>query len=187
LKRRLIGLYFSVAVLLSLGWWINRLTEPEEIRSPREGRYPDSYAEGLIVSTYDEQGKLKQQLQSRRMRYFEKEGLTELEQPTLWHHSPQTPTLQMRAKLGLIRRSEETLRLPGRVDIDRPGGMGSAPLRIVTQDLTLRFEDTFASTDGPVRIESDHQWMTATGMEAWLKQPLRLKLLHDVRGYYEFQ
>jgi lipopolysaccharide export system protein LptC len=187
LKRRLIGLFFSVAVLLSLGWWINRLTEPEEIRPPRAGRYPDSYAEGLMVSTYDEQGNLKQQLQSQRMFYFEQEGLTELEQPTLWHHSPNAPSLRMWAQQGLIRRSEETLRLPGRVVIDRPRDMDLPPLHIITQDLTLRFEDTFASTDGPVRIESDQQWMTATGMEAWMKQPLRLKLLHDVRGYYEFQ
>jgi lipopolysaccharide export system protein LptC len=186
LKRRFIGLFFSVAVLLSLGWWINRLTEPEETRSPGQGRYPDSYAEGLVLNTYDEQGNLKQQLQSQRMHYYESEGLTELEQPILLHHNPNTPSLRMWSQQGLIRRNEETLQLPGQVVIDRPGDVDSPPLHIVTQDLTLRFEDSFANTDGPVRIESDQQWMTATGMEAWLKEPLRLKLLNDVRGYYEF-
>jgi lipopolysaccharide export system protein LptC len=174
-------------VVLSLGWWVNQLTKPEETRQLEVGRYPDSYADGLVVITYDEQGSLKQRLQTKRMKHFENPGLTELEQPILWHHNQQRPPLQMRAQQGLIRRNEETLHLSGRVVIDRVSGVNSVPLHIVTQDLMLRFEDAYATTDGPVRIESDQQWMTATGMEAWLKEPLRLKLLHEVRGYYEFQ
>ncbi|MEW7974688.1 MAG: LPS export ABC transporter periplasmic protein LptC [Candidatus Thiodiazotropha endolucinida] len=187
MKRQLIGLFFIGAALLSLGWWMNRLMQPEETRTPGVRHDPDSYAEGLVVQTYDEQGALKQRLQSREMRHFEKTGITELQQPVLWHYNHQSPPLQMRAQEGLIRRSEESLHLAGGVVIDRPSGADTVPLHIVTQDLTLHFEDSFATTDGPVRIESDDQWMTATGMEAWLKEPLRLKLLHEVRGYYEFQ
>jgi LPS export ABC transporter protein LptC len=176
-----------MAALLSLSWWMNRLIQPEEIRRPAAGRYPDSYAEGLVVRTYDEEGTLAQRMQSQGMRYYKQTGVTELQQPILWHYSETGPPLQMRAQEGLIRSSEETLHLPGRVVIDRPSGADSAPLHIVTQDLTLHFEDSFATTDGPVRIESDQHWMTAKGMEAWLKESLRLKLLHEVRGYYEFQ
>jgi lipopolysaccharide export system protein LptC len=186
LKRRLIGLFFSIAVLLSLGWWISRLTEPEEVRPTGVGRYPDSYADGLVVSTYDEQGNLKQRLQSQEMQYFEKTGLTELEQPVFWHHNQQAPPLRMWAEQGLIRRSEETLYLPGPVVIDRSAGVNSVPLHIITRELTLRFKDSYANTHGPVRIESEKQWITATGMEAWLEESLRFKLLRDVRGYYEF-
>lgn len=187
MKRQLIGLFFIIAALLSLGWWMNRLTQPETIRQPAVGRYPDSYADGLVVKTYDKQGDLKQRLQSQGMKYYEQSGVTELRQPVLWHYNQKAPPLQMQARDGVIRRSEETLHLPGRVVIDRPGGAESAPLHIVTQDLTLHFEDAFATTGGPVRIESDRQWMTATGLEAWLREPLRLKLLHEVRGYYEFK
>jgi lipopolysaccharide export system protein LptC len=187
LKRQLIGLFFIVAALLSLGWWMNRLTQPEEVRQPSDRLTPDAYAKGLVVRTYDEKGALKQQLQSQGMEYFEKTGITQLQQPVLWHYNLNSPPWQMRAQDGLIQRSEETLYLTGQVVIDRPSGVDSAPLHIVTQDLTLRFQNSHATTDGPVRIESDAQWVTATGMEAWLKEPLRLKLLHEVRGYYEFQ
>lgn len=166
---------------------MNRLTQPEVVRQVAVGRYPDSYAEGLVVRTYDEQGALKQRLESQGMKHYKDPGLTELHQPVLWQYNQEGPPLQMRAQEGLIRPSEETLHLPGRVVIDRPGGADTAPLHIVTQDLTLHAEDSFATTDGPVRIESNQQWMTATGMEAWLKGPLRLKLLREVRGYYEFQ
>ena len=155
-----------VAVLLSLGWWMNRLTQPDEIRPPGVRLYPDSYAEGLVVRTYDEQGALKQQLHSQGMKHYEKKGVTELQQPVLWHYNPQSPPLQMQAQDGLINRNGGSLHLPGRVVIDRPSGADLAPLHIVTQDLTLYFDDSFATTDGPVRIESDNQWMTATGMEA---------------------
>jgi lipopolysaccharide export system protein LptC len=187
LKRRLIGLLFIAAALLSLSWWLNRLIQPEEIRQSAAGRYADSYAEGLVVRTYDEQGALKQRLQSQSMRHYKKDGITELQQPILWYYNQKGPPLQMKAQDGLIRPGEEMIHLPGRVVIDRPSGAESAPLHIVTQDLTLHFEDSFATTDGSVRIESDRHWMTAKGMEAWLKEPLRLKLLHEVRGYYEFQ
>jgi LPS export ABC transporter protein LptC len=187
LKHRFIGLFFILAALLSLTWWMNRLIQPEEIRQPAVGRYPDAYADALVVRTYDEQGGLKQRLRSQRMRFYKEEGVTELRQPMLWHYNQKGPPVQMRAREGLIRSDEETLHLSGPVTIDRPTGADTAPLHIVTQDLTLHFDDTFATTDGPVRIESDEYWMTATGMEAWLKAPLRLKLLHEVRGYYEFQ
>jgi lipopolysaccharide export system protein LptC len=187
LKRQLIGFFFIVAALLSLGWWMNILTQPDEIRQPNVRRTPDAYAEGLVVRTYDEKGALKQRLRSQEMKYFEKTGVTQLQQPILWYYNHKSPPWQMRAQAGHIRGSEETLHLTGRVVIDRPSGVDSAPLHITTQDLALRLENSFATTDGPVRIESDEQWVTATGMEAWLKKPLRLKLLHEVRGYYEFQ
>jgi lipopolysaccharide export system protein LptC len=177
---------FLFAALLSLGWWMNRLTQPEQTTPPAVGRYPDSYAEDLVVRTYNEQGALKQRLQSQRMRHYKNDGVTELQRPILWHYNQKGPPLQMQAQEGLIRPGEETLHLPGRVVIDRPSGADSAPLRIVTQDLTLHVEDSYATTDGPVRIESDQHWMSAKGMEAWLKDSLRLKLLHEVRGYYEF-
>ncbi|MGD8914373.1 MAG: LPS export ABC transporter periplasmic protein LptC [Candidatus Thiodiazotropha sp.] len=187
MKRRLIGLFFIVAALLSLDWWMNRLTQPEEIMRTGVRLTPDAYAKGLVVRTYDEKGVLKQRLRSQGMKYFEKTGTTQLQQPTLWHYNHKGPPWHVWAQDGLIRRSEQTLHLTGRVVIDRPSGVDSAPLHIITEDLTLHFENSFATTDGPVRIESDEQWVTATGMEAWLKEPLRLKLLHEVRGYYEFQ
>jgi len=36
-----------------------------------------------------------------------------------------------------------------------------------------------------VRIENGRQWITAVGMEGWLKAPIRLHLLHQARGRYE--
>ncbi|MES9968908.1 MAG: LPS export ABC transporter periplasmic protein LptC [Candidatus Thiodiazotropha sp.] len=187
MKRQLIGLFFILAALLSLGWWMHRLTQPEESKQRSVKIYPDSYAEGLVVQTYDEQGVLKQRLHSQGMEFFEQTGITKLKQPTLWHFNQQGSHLQLQAQDGVISDNESTLHLPGRVVIDRPGGGDSAPLHIITRDLTMHIDESFATTDAPVRIESDRQWMTATGLEAWLKGPMRLKLLNEVRGYYEVQ
>jgi lipopolysaccharide export system protein LptC len=186
LKRRLVGPVFIVAALLSLGWWLNRLTQPEEIRQPGAGRSPDSYAEGLVIRAYDDQGELRQRLLSQSMRYFEDTGITELRRPIFRQYTHRGSPWTMQADQGFIRRIEGSLYLPGPVVIDRPGSTESAPLHIITRELTLFFDDSFATTKASVRIESDEQWMTATGMEAWFKEPVRLKLLHDVRGYYEF-
>ncbi len=187
MKRRLVGLILIFSALLSLGWWLNRLTQPEEILERSTERSPDSYAEGLVIRAFDDHGALKQRLQSQAMRYFEDTGITELQHPLFWHYNQQGPPWTMQANQGLIRRSERSLYLPGQVVIDRPGSEVSLPLHIITRDLTLFFDDSFATTRSAVRIESDDQWVTATGMEAWLQDPARLKLLHEVRGYYEFQ
>lgn len=175
-----------LAALLSLGWWLNRLTQPEEVRQSGSKIAPDSYADGLVVDSYDVNGNLKQRLQSAGMRYFDKTGITELQQPRLWHYNQQGPPWRMEADRGVIRSDEEIVHLPGRVIIDRPGSKDSAPLHIITHDLTLHADDSMATTEGAVRIESDRQWVTATGMQAWFQEPMRLKLLHEVRGYYEF-
>ncbi|MES9993465.1 MAG: LPS export ABC transporter periplasmic protein LptC [Candidatus Thiodiazotropha sp.] len=186
MKHRLIGLVLMLAALLSLSWWLNRLTQPEELRQPGAKISPDSYAEGLVVDTYDESGNLKQRLQSTEMRYFDNTGITELQQPRVWHYNREGPPWRMEADQGLISGKEERVHLPGPVVIDRPAGEKSAPLQIITQDLTLHLKDSMATTEGSVRIESDAQWVTATGMQAWFQGPVRLKLLHEVRGYYEF-
>ncbi|PUB78920.1 MAG: LPS export ABC transporter periplasmic protein LptC [gamma proteobacterium symbiont of Ctena orbiculata] len=187
MKHRLIGLFIMLAALLSLGWWLNRWTQPEEVRQPSVKISPDAYADALVVDSYDAGGNLKQRLQSKGMKFFDNTGITELRQPRLWHYNQQGPPWRMEADRGVIRGDQEIVHLPGPVVIDRPGGKETAPLHITTQDLTLHSDRSMATTEGPVRIESDAQWVTAVGMQAWFQQPMRLKLLHKVRGYYEFQ
>ncbi|MCU7803341.1 MAG: LPS export ABC transporter periplasmic protein LptC [Candidatus Thiodiazotropha sp. (ex Lucinoma borealis)] len=186
MKPRLLGLLLILAALLSLSWWMNELTHSPETRPQSAEQFPDSYAEGLVVRTYSEKGTLKQKLVSTRMQHYQQTGVTELQQPILWQFNEQTQPWKMQAEEGLVKRREETIFLPGKVVIDRSGDESLVPYHILTQDLTLQFKDSFASTEQPVRIESGSQWVTAVGMEAWLKQPMRLKLLHQVRGYYDF-
>ena len=176
-----------LAAALSLAWWVNELTQPE-VKKRRVARdTPDSYAQELLVKRYDESGRLFQTLRAPRMEHFDKSGITELTQPVVRQYSVDKPPWIMRAERGVAKRREETLYLPGRVVIDRDAKGDIAPYHIVTEDLTLEMRNSFASTSRAVDIESGQQRVSALGMQAWFDEPPRLKLLHQVRGHYEFK
>jgi lipopolysaccharide export system protein LptC len=176
-----------LALVLSLAWWIDELTRPE-VKKPQIARdTPDSYAHDLVVKRYNESGFLLQMLRTPRMTHFEKSGTTELSRPVVWQFSPDNPPWRMQAEFGVLKRREETIFLPGRVVIERNGKGDIAPYHIVTQDLTLDVKKSFASTSEAVQVNSNQQRLSALGMQAWLNEPPRLKLLHQVRGHYEFE
>ncbi|MCU7923815.1 MAG: LPS export ABC transporter periplasmic protein LptC [Candidatus Thiodiazotropha sp. (ex Dulcina madagascariensis)] len=187
MKRRLLGILLMLAGLLSLGWWMNEIGRSPEKPPRAAGTSPDAYAEGLVVWTYDENGLLKRKMVTPGMRHFEQPGITELQRPLLMQFNPASPPWTMRAEEGIARSGDETLFFPGNVTLERPGNADLAPYRVTTRDLTVALRTEFASTPRAVRIESDGQWVTAQGMEAWLDRPMRLKLLRQVRGYYDFE
>ncbi|MCU7905750.1 MAG: LPS export ABC transporter periplasmic protein LptC [Candidatus Thiodiazotropha sp. (ex Epidulcina cf. delphinae)] len=187
MKHRLLGILLMFAALLSLGWWMNELGRSPEKKPSATETSPDAYAEGLVVWTYDVSGLLKRKMVAPGMRYFEPTGITELQRPLLMQFNPGSPPWEMQAEEGIARSRDETLFFPGSVTLERPGDAELSSYRFLTRDLTLALRTEFASTTQAVRIESDGQWVTAVGMEAWLNQPMRLKLLRQVRGYHDFK
>jgi lipopolysaccharide export system protein LptC len=93
----------------------------------------------------------------------------------------------MKAPQGIAYHQAELIYLPGNVVIEREGTQELAPYYIETRELVLKIPDAFASTAKEVSIKSAEQWTTAVGLQAWLNEPPRLKLLHQVRGHYDFK
>ncbi len=186
MKRRLLALSLLLAALLSLGWWIRELTAPVEIKRQASMESPSAYAEQLTVHTFDTSGRLEQTLKTPHMEHYESRNTSDLSQPVLWRFNPDTPPWRMQAEQALVHNDEDRIFLPGEVIIDRAANSQHPPYHIVTRDLHLETADAHATTEQPVLIESDQQQITAIGMEGWLKAPIKLKLLHQVRGYYEF-
>ncbi|MES9940038.1 MAG: LPS export ABC transporter periplasmic protein LptC [Candidatus Thiodiazotropha sp. 6PLUC2] len=187
MNRRLLGLSLMLALVLSLAWWVNELTRPEMQKRQVARDIPDSYAVDLHVKQYNEDGELLQTLQTPKMLHYEKRGITELLKPVVWRFRADTPPWRMQAEQGVADHQQETLYLPGRVIIEREGKGDFAPYLIETEDLTFKSKDSYASTAEAVEIQSGQQRISAVGMQAWLTEPSRLKLLHQVRGYYEFE
>jgi lipopolysaccharide export system protein LptC len=57
-------------------------------------------------------------------------------------------------------------------------------MRIDTTNLRVQPHQDYAETDEHVRVVSEANWVDATGMQAWLRPPTRLKFLSEVTGYY---
>ncbi|MET0050869.1 MAG: LPS export ABC transporter periplasmic protein LptC [Candidatus Thiodiazotropha sp.] len=186
MKRRLLAPLLLLAAVLSLAWWVNELSQPDSPPPEAAQNTPDAYADGLRVKRFDEQGLLIQDLQSPRMIHFEQVGVTEFTRPVLHQYSAQTPPWTLQAERGVARHHEEKLFLPGEVTIDRPGDEDIAPYHIRTRDLNLAMPGVHVTTDQSVTVTSREQRISGRGLDAWLQEPARLRLLHQVRGHYVF-
>jgi lipopolysaccharide export system protein LptC len=186
LNRRLIAFSLLLASLLSIVWWIREWMTPEETTGKAAIESPDYYAEQLSVQSYDENGRLKQTLKTPHMEHFASNDTAILSQPRLWRYNPDTPPWRMRAEKALADSTNDKIFMPGEVFIDRDAYGANAAYRVTTRDLTLETADAHATTAAPVRIENGRQWITAVGMEGWLKAPIKLHLLHQARGRYVF-
>ncbi|MCU7843624.1 MAG: LPS export ABC transporter periplasmic protein LptC [Candidatus Thiodiazotropha sp. (ex Monitilora ramsayi)] len=186
MKRHLLSISLLLAALLSIGWWLREiLTPPPETRSVAVEK-PDYYAEQLKVRTYGTDGRLVQTLETPHMEHFESTATATLIKPVLWRYNPETPPWQIQAEKAFANHDTETIFMPGEVVMDRQGTELHAPYHIVTSDLTVETRSAHATTDAPVRVDSNQQWIKAIGMEGWLKTPAKIHLLSQVRGRYVF-
>lgn len=187
MKRQLLATGLLLAALLSLGWWIRELARPTEIEHQATAESPSAVAEELTVHTYDLTGRLEQTLKTPHMEHYESSNTSELLRPVLWSFNPDSPPWRMQGEKALVKNDEERIFLPGEVVIDRSADPQNRAYHIVTRDLTLETANAHATTSQPVLIESREQRITAVGMEGWLKKPIKLNLLSQVRGHYVFE
>jgi LPS export ABC transporter protein LptC len=187
LKRQLLATGLLLAALLSLVWWIRELARPTETERQATAESPNAVAEELTVHTYDMTGRLQQTLKTPHMEHYESRNTSELLRPILWRFNPDSPPWRMQGEMALANNKEERIFLPGKVVIDRSADPRNQAYHIVTSDLTLETANAHATTSQPVLIESGEQQITAVGMEGWLKKPIKLNLLNQVRGRYVFE
>ena len=119
------------------------------------------------------------------MRHFPDDESTELTRPQMLLLAPGKPPWRVRSETGWISSGGALILLQGEVHIEREAGEGVRPLHLVTRDLRVQPKDEYAETDQPVRVESGANRVESIGLQAWLREPVRIKLLADVRGYYE--
>lgn len=186
MNPRLLALSLLLAALLSLAWWVRQLTTPPEVVQQVSEESPNAVAEQLRVHSYDAEGRLEQTLLTPRMEHYDSRGTTELSEPVLWQFNPDSPPWRISAEKAIARDDEALIFLPGQVVVDRDPAPSYPAYHIVTRDLTLETDTSRTTTEAPVRIESGRQWITAVGMEGWLRSPIKLNLLNQVKGHYVF-
>jgi lipopolysaccharide export system protein LptC len=186
LNPRLLAISLLLAALLSLAWWARQLTTPPEVTRPVSKESPSAIAEQLRVNSYDAEGRLEQTLVTPYMEHFESRDTTELSKPIVWQFNPDSPPWRIIAERALAKNKQALIFLPGKVVIDRNAADAFPPYHIVTRDLTLETDTSRTTTQAPIRIESNQQWITAVGMEGWLRAPIKLNLLDQVKGHYVF-
>ena len=176
------------AFLLALAagsWWLRQGEEDTTPRQAHPAHTPDYWIDGLSARTMDAQGRPRRLLQAESMRHFPDDDSTELTRPELTLLEAEGPPWRIRSELGWVSPDGELVLLQGEVHIERSGDGEARPLHLVTRDLRVQPKDEYAETEQAVRIDSGPHWLESNGLQAWLREPVRIKLLADVRGHYD--
>lgn len=183
------GLLILAFLLIALGgwsWWTSKHQEEAPATSPADGpgQTIDYYVKDFSVTTMTPEGKPARRLQAELMQHFLADDTTQLQQPFLQVFNPDAPFWEVRASTGWISGDGELVLLSGDVDIKRRGDEQNRPIRVVTSNLRVQPNQDYAETDEPVTITSELSKVTSVGMQAWLRDPVRLKLLSNTRAHY---
>jgi lipopolysaccharide export system protein LptC len=181
----LLALLLAVAALT---WWLayqGPADAPGIEDAGHRVRAAEVIARGTWLTTMGPGGLPVRTLRAAEAKFFDHELGTELQQPHFTIYRGEDPPWEVRAQRGWISGDGEIIRLEGEVVVERPEGGGKTAMRLLTERLNLRPDENFAATKLPVTLLSDNARVEAVGMEAWLGEPSRFKLLSKARGHYE--
>lgn len=177
---------FAVFLTLALGsWWLRQGVEEQTERRPNPPHTPDYWVERLSARTMDMEGHPRRIIEADSMRHFPDDESTELTHPRIDFLTPLRPAWRIRAQTGWMAPDGKLVLLQGAVTVDRKAGPDTLPVHLETRDLQVRPKEEYAETDQPVQMVSGPHWLQSQGLQAWLKAPVRIKLLAAVRGHYE--
>jgi lipopolysaccharide export system protein LptC len=180
-----LALLGACLILALVSWWLRQGEEAPEGRHPSPPHTPDYWVERLYARTMDTQGRPRRVIRAATMRHYPDDDSTELTRPEIDFLEPGRPPWQVRSDRGWVSPDGELVLLQGAVTIDRAGSRGVLPVHLETRDLRVRLKEEYAQTEASVHVVSGRHRVRAKGLQAWLKPPVRIKLLADVRGHYE--
>ena len=172
-------------ILAGTSWWLAERTGVEESDSQADEHTPDYFLEGFTGVKMDASGKPEQKLVAQRLTHYPDDDSTELKQPRLTLYDEGRPPWRVRSETGWMSGDGEVLLLQGVVNIDRSAAPGVRPTHIITRDLRVQPRDNYLESDAEVHMRSLNDRLDAKGMQIWYSKPVRIKLLANVRGYYE--
>ncbi|WP_428608115.1 LPS export ABC transporter periplasmic protein LptC [Sedimenticola sp.] len=165
--------------------WLARQSSLDESSHAAQEHRADYYLEGVDSTMMDLSGRPGKRLVAERLTHFMDDDSTELLQPRLTLYDLDRPPWRVVSETGWLSGDGEVLLLQGAVKIDRSAAPGVRPLHIRTRDLRVQPRDNYVETDAQVNARSNADRIDAKGMQIWLQQPIRIKLLANVRGRYE--
>jgi len=185
------GKLVMLALLLIIGSWsLWHNLHQAEIQTPdtfTAAHKLDYFVDNFSVTTMTTEGKPARTLTAIKMKHFRDTGITELEQPFFHVYSQSDSVWEITSEQGELSADGKTLLLSGQVEIDRPASPNVRSMHISTTNLRVNADQDYAETDDAVKITSNAGWAQGVGMQAWLREPSRIKFLSQTRAHYEVQ
>ncbi|MCK5926174.1 MAG: LPS export ABC transporter periplasmic protein LptC, partial [Methylococcales bacterium] len=176
--------------LAGLSWWLVEIFRLPEDEKPKSAilstqNSPDYFSKGYLKKEMDENGLLKSQLAAKEMRHYSDKGETHMTNPLMTLYNSDEPPWVIQSESGILSNNGTNLLLKGKVFIHRNKGEGVRELGIETSNLNVKLKESYAEGTEWTRITSLPHWTTGTGIQMTFKKPISLKLLANVKSYYD--
>jgi lipopolysaccharide export system protein LptC len=176
------GLLLAVALL---SWYLsdsdNKKPAGQEETLPHVAKY---FVRDLSMTSMGIDGQPERHIESSYVVQYLDDETTEMAAPVYMFYRTDQPPWHVQAERGWLSADGELALLSGRVTILRAASATTAPFKLVTSDLRIQPGNNYVETDNPVEANSGQDRITATGMQAWMGEPGRIKFLSNVRATY---
>ncbi len=181
--------YILALILAGLSWWLVEIFQLPDNQTHKKklssAHSPDYFSKGYLKKEMDEQGNLKSTLFAEEMLHYSDDGVTHMINPVMSLYNSDSPPWVIKSETGILSVDGKNLWLNGKVFIHRNKGQGVKELGIETSNLRVKPEENYAEGDEWAKLSSPPQWTEGTGIQMIFKKPISLKLLANVKSYYE--
>ena len=113
-----------------------------------------------------EGGKPRYVVSGDRLTHRPADNTALVEKPVVQNLTDDHPPMTMTAEHALVSQNQNQIDLTGNVDIKRPAGAKSEPLRIRTEALTVLPDEDIVKTDKPIDMKLGASSVNGVGMLA---------------------
>lgn len=175
-----------VSLLAGISWWLSKESGQATIEfakvSPQHSI--DYFSRGYTKFEMDENGRPKSKLVADALEHYVDTGETYLDNPVMTFYNAQTAPWVIKSQTGLLSADGEDLFLNGKVLVTRAGTAHARQVIINTSNARVKPALSYAESDEWSEVHFPPDVTKGTGMELYFVEPIRLKLLSNVRGVY---
>ena len=175
----------AVAAVAGISVWLLSEQAPEKPRFIAENSaIPDAYMEDFKTYIMGENGKPRHELHASYMAHFSYDNHSEFTSPKIIFYRPDESQWVMSAERGTTKDGSKQIILQGKVSMFRRQLVsGDSVLKINTNEMLIRPDDSYAETDQLITITSGEHSLQSIGARAYFNDG-RVELLSKVRGEY---
>jgi lipopolysaccharide export system protein LptC len=130
------------------------------------GNEPDYIIDNFSWVRMSETGKPRYVISGERLTHRPADNTALVDKPTVQSLTVEHPPMTMTAERALVNQNQNQIDLTGNVDIRRPAGAKSEPLRIRTEALTVLPDEDIVKTDRPIEMQLGAALVSGVGMVA---------------------
>ncbi|MGB9110624.1 MAG: LPS export ABC transporter periplasmic protein LptC [Telluria sp.] len=162
LALMLAGVFFTFGSF----WLVQVMRGDAGVHNVNVGDDPDYIIDNFSFVRMTETGQPRYVISGERLTHRPANNTSLIDKPVVQSMSAERPRMTITANTARVNQDQNQIDLSGNVDIVRPAGKTTQPLRIRTQALTFLPDEDIAKTDQPIEMQLGAASATGVGMLA---------------------